>query len=367
MRGRSSINTKVDYADISGFLSVAVLLPGAQRTCGVEAHVQFRAQEAGCHSPGFRRMIIDIQTHYVPPAAATLMKQWGERGGRWNGLSSSRWSGLMFGLEERLPAMDAAGVGVSVLSFAPISGIEDHVFAAELSQAANEGLVSACLAHPDRFVMAAALPIPAADDAVAELKRMNGKQCVRAIQVVANTTRYRPDEASLQPVFEIAAERGLPVLLHPTAGAVDLAPEFDAYGLGSGMHAMVSHALVAARMIGAGLFDALPRLEVIATHLGGMLPFLIDRLDSRHRGETEHPPSHYLKNHFWLDACGFPTGPALRCAIETVGTERILLGSDWPSRSIAPAIAAIRELKLEAAAERAILGGNAKRWFDPAQ
>src|SRR3546814_1697709 len=108
------------------------------------------------------------------------------------------------------------------------------------------------------------------------------------------------------------------------------------------MHAMVSHALVAARMIQSGLLDRIGKLELILTHLGGILPFLIDRLDSRNTGPAQHPPSHYLRTRVHVDNCGYPAGPALRLAIETLGIGRLLIGSDWPSRPIAPALAAIR-------------------------
>src|SRR3546814_20968516 len=103
------------------------------------------------------------------------------------------------------------------------------------------------------------------------------------------TTLFRSE------IFRLAAGERLPILLHPAAGIADLSPAFDDYGLSSGMHAMVSHALVAARMIQSGLLDRIGKLELILTHLGGILPFLIDRLDSRNTGQAQHPPSHYLR------------------------------------------------------------------------
>src|SRR3546814_14686185 len=94
------------------------------------------------------------------------------------------------------------------------------------------------------------------------------------------------------------------------------------------MHAMVSHALVAARMIQSGLLDRIGKLELILTHLGGILPFLIDRLDSRNTGPAQHPPSHYLRTRVHVDNCGYPAGPALSLAIETLGIGRVLSSAD---------------------------------------
>lgn len=306
--------------------------------------------------------VIDIQTHYVPPQAARLLKSI-----KVAGLSSRTAADApIFGLDARLAAMDAAGVAVSVLSLAPIGNIADADLRRDICGAANDGLLAACAAHPERFVMAAALPFPDPQGAHDELARIRSETALRAVHVVAQTTGYRPDDG-FDAVFTLAAAEGLPIILHPSAGVADLSPAFDDFGLSSGMHAMVSHALVAARMIQSGLLDRIEGLELILTHLGGILPGLIDRLDSRHAGPTRHPPSHYLRNRVHLDNCGYPAGPALRCAIETVGIDRLLIGSDWPSRPIAPVLDAIRDLHLGEAETQAIMSGNAARWFDPAR
>ena len=313
--------------------------------------------------------VIDIQTHYVAPAAARIVQRNRDRlGTSVDGLDlSGGILGPMFGVDARLRAMDAAGIDVSVLSFAPIGIVEDVEFCVELCQAANDGLLALCATHAGRFVAAAMLPLPDGKAAIAELARIRDEPDLRAIQIVAQTTRYRPDAISLEPLFQAAGDAGLPIIIHPAAGVADLAPQFADYGLASGMHAMVSSALVAARMIQSGMMDRHPGLELILTHLGGILPFLVDRLDSRNSGPCDFPPSHYLRSRLWFDACGYPAGPALRCALATVGADRLLVGSDWPSRAIEPALEAVRDLELSREATRAFLGGNAARWFNPAQ
>lgn len=318
--------------------------------------------EDGADRPVFA---IDIQTHHVPKRAAAILARC-RREGPVHGIDPKIDPGSsIFGIARRLRAMDEAGIGVSVLSFAPVGGIVDRVLRGELCAAANDGLIEACARHPDRFVMAAMLPLPDAEAAAGELARIAGAPALRAVQITADATGYVPDHDDFARLFAAVAGLNLPVIIHPTAGIVDLAPQFDAYGLGSGMHAMVSHALVAGRMIQSGMLDRIPGLELILTHLGGILPFLIDRLDSRHRGGTQFAPSHYLRERVFLDNCGYPDGPALRCALDTVGAARILIGSDWPSRPIAPALDAVR--RLGADARRAILWDNAARWFDPAR
>ena len=304
---------------------------------------------------------IDIQTHYIPATA-------------WHLIEHTPVAGVskklapdhpILSLEERLVAMDAHAIGTSLLSFAPIDIVEDAARRKAICDAANDGLRDACLRFPDRFVMAATLPFPDANAAYAELKRLADLPMLRAITIIAQTTEYAP-EHGFDAVFGLAADLGLPVILHPSAGVADLSPAFDIYGLSSGMHAMISHALVAARMAQSGMLDRIPNLELILTHLGGILPSLIDRIDSRHRGTTQHLPSHYFKTRMWYDTCGVPAGPALRCAIDSFGEDRLMIGSDWPSRPIAPVIEALSAQGLSKAAQRAILHDNAARWFDPA-
>src|SRR5690606_6097462 len=152
---------------------------------------------------------------------------------------------------------------------------------------------------------------------------------------------YRPDHG-FDEVFSLAANQRLPILLHPAAGVADLSPAFEDYGLASGMHAMVSHALVAARMIQSGLLDRVPDLELILTHLGGILPFLIDRLDRRHAGPTRHPPAHYLRTSVHLDDSRHLAVPARSLAIGRVGVEPVMIGTDWPSRPHAARLNAVR-------------------------
>lgn len=309
--------------------------------------------------------IVDIQTHYVPPKAAQLLADYRAQGGIVDGIGAIDPASPMCGLDARLRAMDSAGVAVSVLSFAPIGAVADDKLAKLMGRVANEGLLEACARHADRFVAAAMLPLPHAEVAESELLHIRSEGAVRAVQIVAQTTRYQPELPEFEVLYAMVANAGLPLLLHPAAGVADLSPHFDAYGLSSGMHAMVSHALVAARMMQSGLLDRVPGLELIMTHLGGILPFLIERLDERAQGPAARPPSQYLRDRVYLDGCGYPTGPLLRCAIETLGVERIMLGSDWPSRPIKPAIDAVRGLALDSASETAILRNTALRWFDP--
>src|SRR3546814_3489839 len=94
-----------------------------------------------------------------------------------------------------------------------------------------------------RFVMAAALPFPDAAAAHAELARIASEASLRAVQIVAQTTGYRPDQG-FDEIFRLAAGERLPILLHPAAGIADLSPAFDDYGLRSEEHTSALQSLM---------------------------------------------------------------------------------------------------------------------------
>jgi predicted TIM-barrel fold metal-dependent hydrolase len=103
----------------------------------------------------------------------------------------------------------------------------------------------------------------------------------------------------------------------------------------------------------ADLVERFPRLDVIACHFGGYR--MLDVAEQTVIGlpvyiDTSWPPT--LSD---LDAA------RIRSVIERHGPERVLFGSDWPMASQTDELAAVRALRLSAADETAVLGGNLER------
>jgi aminocarboxymuconate-semialdehyde decarboxylase len=80
----------------------------------------------------------------------------------------------------------------------------------------------------------------------------------------------------------------------------------------------------------SGFTQRFPRIKAIVPHLGGTIPFLMQRLD--HMAQRFMPgkgvPSEVARTYWYDTVNGHP--PALRAAIETFGIERIVFGTDWP-------------------------------------
>ena len=111
-----------------------------------------------------------------------------------------------------------------------------------------------------------------------------------------------------------------------------------------------------------------PALTVVLVHGGGFFPYHVGRFDRGHQTRPEvrrdgaQPPSTYLRR-FYYDTL-LQRSEALAYLAGIVGHDRVLLGSDHPFWLGDPEpLGVVREARLGAEAEAAILGGNAVRLF----
>jgi aminocarboxymuconate-semialdehyde decarboxylase len=120
-----------------------------------------------------------------------------------------------------------------------------------------------------------------------------------------------------------------------------------------------------------GAFEKLPEsLQLIFAHGGGSFPYLLGRADNAWkrrdivRGSSPKPPSAYL-DRIHVDSAVFDQR-ALRLLVDTMGAERVLLGSDFPfPLGEEEPGKLIRDSDLTNAQKTALLGGNAARLFAP--
>ncbi len=128
--------------------------------------------------------------------------------------------------------------------------------------------------------------------------------------------------------------RRAPVFIHPTQAAPP--PRTRRFSLAQICGYTYDTTLTVGSMISAGVIDRYPGLELILSHGGGALPYLIGRFDRMHAAAdrsvtgnvARRPPSAYLPG-FHYDTI-LHDGPALRYLRDLVGVERMLLGSDVP-------------------------------------
>lgn len=242
----------------------------------------------------------------------------------------------------RLKDMDDAGIDMQVLSLtAP--GIEqfDTKTAARLAKQSNDALADIIGRHPDRFAGFAALPAKNPDAAVKELERAVKDLGLIGWKTHSNYGNAYLDDKQFWPILAKAEELDVPVYLHPTAPMIT---QLQTYGFalaGAPFGFGIETSMVMMRLILSGVFDAFPKLKIILGHLGEGLPFILQRIDFPYvrphfkndpgvRPELGKKPSEYILNNMFVTTSGNYLPPAFMCTKEALGSDRILLATDYP-------------------------------------
>ncbi len=167
-------------------------------------------------------------------------------------------------------------------------------------------------------------------------------------------------DARFRDFWAAAEETGALVFVHPSSRGFGLGALEEHY-LWNTVGNPLETTVTAAHMLGAGVLDDHPRLNVLLAHGGGALPALRGRLA---REQEIHPPGRDVGaalGRFLVDTV-VHDADVLRGLVELFGADRVLLGSDYPFDMGAERPAEIvRALGLDPADEAAILGGNALR------
>jgi predicted TIM-barrel fold metal-dependent hydrolase len=313
--------------------------------------------------------VVDTHTHYVPPSYRAALLHQAVRDPafaaqhRLRLLSAADPSGPANSAVQRLQDMADSGVDHAVLSLPPPAATFGTAGeAAGVARAANDELLDAARGSGGRLSVLLSLPLPHHAESLAELSRLGGDPHVSGVQVLTTGAERALAPDAAEPVLAAVAEAGLPVVLHPAVEPQ--APGYADWLLEASLAPLVSSTVAFARLVLSGLLDRVPSLQLVVPHLGGYLPYVVQRVEDFGRGEAAHDLSHYLRERVHLDTCSYHP-PAMRCAVDAVGPERLVLGSDYPFRgSQARAVQDVRTFFAEDARLRdAVLGGTAARLF----
>ena len=270
-------------------------------------------------------------------------------------------------IEWRVRELAAAGIDCQVLRLQNVSGIDalEPAEGLEVAQAANEEMAEIARRFPGRFIPYAAVPLKDVDGAVRELRRAVTELGHRGVGLSVAVEGKTIDAEPFAPLFDAAAKLGVPVLLlpnHPSTLDATLKP----YGWLTGAFGFqVDISLVALRLLCNGMLFRNPGLQVILANLGGVLPFVSERLQQYwervHAGPRPLPvpPEEALRRFWYETASAHPA--AIRLAAEIVGADRLLFGSDYPSFDFVRALDSVRRSALPEDKIEQILRLNAAR------
>lgn len=261
-------------------------------------------------------MIVDIHAHYYPP-------EYLERIGRPDLPPTGAAPMRSHTLEDRMRLLDRVGVDVQVLS---VSQAQPYLAtagdAAEAAALGNDLFVKLCRDHPGRFYTFAALPLPHVEESLAEVDRVWDDPYVVGITIGCSINDTHIDDPVLGPVYQELDRRRALVFLHPRGERCVV--DGGDYNLNWLVGAPFEDTVAALRLALSGIADQYRGIRFIVPHLGGTMPFILNRALRMAGGRGEET----LRGMYYDTVADSADG--LRLACEFWGPERLLFGTDYP-------------------------------------
>jgi gamma-resorcylate decarboxylase len=293
----------------------------------------------------------------------------------------ARKSELLDVQERRLQTMDECGIEYSILSLnsPAVQSRTDTRAAIELAKRSNDELADHVARHPNRFGAFVALPLQDPEAAAQELTRaVRELGFVGALvngfsQIGSDENIKYYDLLEYRPFWATVEELDVPFYLHPRLPppSQSLIIEGHPWLMGPAWQFSVETGGHALRLIGSGLFDEFPRLQVVLGHLGELLPYHIWRTSHWASANGKNPMGvpakrpfiDYLRSNFYVTTSGNFRTIAMRNAMEELGTERVMFSTDHPFESMKEAADWFDACEIGENDREAIGYRNARRLF----
>ena len=279
---------------------------------------------------------IDIHAHSTPQCFQREVLQ----GRTWHGMTAAE--GELFNPrnawtpEQRIADMDSIGVDVQVVStnVAFYKYDQDVDTTVAIATDCNNEVHQMTLDYPERLSGLATLPMQDMRAAIAELERAMTTLGLKGAMINDHVNGRTYDDPAFLPFWKAAEQMGAVLLIHQ-ANPTMVTPRIDRYHLPNTIGNLAERAVTFASFVFGGVMDQCPDLKVCLAHGGGYTCFGAGRMDRgwlvrrEARVNITQPPSEYL-DRFYYD-CLTHSEPALRMLIDTVGIDRVVLGTDWPA------------------------------------
>jgi aminocarboxymuconate-semialdehyde decarboxylase len=240
-----------------------------------------------------------------------------------------------FDAAHRIADYEKFGVQAQVISTVPVlfSYWAKPSQALELHRFLNDHTAGICRDHPRHYAGIGTVPLQSPTLAIQEMERCVEQLGLQGVQIGSHVDDWNLDAPELFPFFEAAADIGAAILVHPwDMMGKDSMPKYWLPWL-VGMPA--EQARAACCLIFGGVLERLPKLRVAFAHGGGAFPYTIGRIEHGFRmrpdlvaTDNARNPREYLQRVFF-DCC-VHDDRALRYLLDVAGTQRVMLGTDYP-------------------------------------
>ena len=267
--------------------------------------------------------------------------------------------------KRKLQDMDRAGIDMALIS-TNIPGpcmLAPHL-AIKGARAINDAIAKMIQQHPDRFAGLASLPWQDVDATIDEIDRVHNLGFC-GVMLYSHIGGRPVDDPVFDPIYEHVQAKKLPIVLHPTVPTWGEAIKEHSMIPMMGLQVDTSFALL--RLILGGVLERYPRLKVVMPHVGGVLPYMMGRIEhqtevmGRGREHIKQPPSAYMSG-IYLDTVS-PSAQALRYAYEFSGPEHLVFGTDHPWVDPQLFVTLVEEMDIPDSEKTQIFGSNALELF----
>ena len=281
------------------------------------------------------------------------------RGARFFGVTPA-----MTDVSRRLDDMDRVGIDVEVVSLStPNVFFAPPEYQLEVARMVNDAYAELIATHPTRFKGFASIPMDTGDSALRELHRAIDELKLNGVILLSNIGGKPLTSPQYREFFAEANRMRLCIFLHPMLPAN--ADAFREYVLGPIIGFPFDTSLAVARMCYDGMFEEFPDIKWIIGHLGGAVPYLMERMDNGYRDfadcrtKIDKLPSFYLKR-LYYDTVSF-SPHTLTMVRNQVGADHMVMGSDYPHLlgSIDRAVSSIESLEFSAEEKQQVFSGTA--------
>jgi aminocarboxymuconate-semialdehyde decarboxylase len=307
-------------------------------------------------------------------------------------------------IEGMLDRKSQAGIGVTIVGspvgFGTMSkrGHDNYAQSADELKSFHEWLAETVRKHSPRLA-AYAYTNPFGGEQLLEQTAQTVKDG-GFVGLIVNTSvagEYL-DSPRADAFFEMAAELGKPVFLHPPAEPVG-SDSIEDFRLVEQVGRFMDVTVGLATLVFSGRLERHPELEIVAATAGGAISLLAGRMDQayqpRHWGgggppgggppagggppggpppgpppmaqytnKITQPPSTYLRR-VYVDTANYSSVPNHLANLELMGADHMLFGTDSPplATPLQDAISMVDGLPVSTADKQGILEDNARRLF----